>query len=49
MKTPRALCVFCGARSGHDPAYGSGPLATILQDLLSLSIYFGTVSLLIGR
>lgn len=37
------------ARGGHDPAYGSGPLATILQDLLSLSIYFGTVSLLIGR
>lgn len=25
---------------GHDPAYGSGPLATIIQDVLSLAIYF---------
>jgi len=25
---------------GKDPAYGSGPIATILQDLLSLVIYF---------
>jgi magnesium transporter len=28
---------------GSDPAYGSGPLATIAQDLLTLLIYFGTV------
>ena len=28
---------------GRDPAYGSGPLATIAQDLLTLLIYFGTV------
>jgi magnesium transporter len=28
---------------GTDPAYGSGPLATIVQDLLTLLIYFGTV------
>ena len=34
------------ARSGHDPAYGSGPLATIVQDLLSLAIYFATESIL---
>jgi magnesium transporter len=27
------------ARRGHDPAFGSGPLATVLQDLLSLLIY----------
>lgn len=25
---------------GRDPAYGSGPLATVVQDLLSLLIYF---------
>jgi magnesium transporter len=36
------------ARGGHDPAYGSGPLATIVQDLLSLTIYFVTVSILMG-
>ena len=27
-------------RLGSDPAYGSGPLATIIQDLLSLVTYF---------
>lgn len=31
-------------RWGSDPAYGSGPLATIVQDVLSLLIYFGFVS-----
>ena len=25
---------------GKDPAFGSGPLATVIQDLLSLLIYF---------
>jgi magnesium transporter len=35
------------SRLGKDPAYGSGPLATIIQDLLSLLIYLSTVSLLI--
>lgn len=29
---------------GRDPAFGSGPLATIIQDLLSLFIYFGVVT-----
>lgn len=33
-------------RLGTDPAYGSGPMATILQDILSLAIYFGCVSLI---
>lgn len=33
---------------GKDPAYGSGPLATIVQDVLSLLIYFLTVSALMG-
>jgi len=27
-------------RMGQDPAYGSGPLATIIQDVLSLAVYF---------
>jgi magnesium transporter len=27
-------------RLGRDPAFGSGPLATVVQDLLSLVIYF---------
>jgi magnesium transporter len=27
-------------RAGRDPAFGSGPLATVVQDLLSLVIYF---------
>jgi magnesium transporter len=31
-------------RLGSDPAYGSGPLATIIQDLLSLLTYFVIVS-----
>lgn len=35
------------ARSGADPAFGSGPLATIAQDVLSLLIYFATVSWLV--
>ena len=28
------------ARLGHDPAFGSGPLATVIQDLLSIAVYF---------
>jgi len=28
------------ARFGHDPAFGSGPIATIVQDVLSLLVYF---------
>jgi magnesium transporter len=31
-------------RLGSDPALGSGPLATIIQDVLSLVIYFAIVS-----
>ena len=27
-------------RLGQDPAFGSGPLATVIQDLLSIAIYF---------
>jgi magnesium transporter len=34
-------------RFGRDPAYGSGPLATVVQDLLTIAIYFGAVALLV--
>lgn len=34
-------------RLGSDPAYGSGPLATIVQDLLSLLTYFCIISLVV--
>lgn len=32
---------------GNDPAYGSGPLATILQDVMSIIIYFAIVNVLL--
>jgi magnesium transporter len=32
---------------GKDPAYGAGPVATIIQDLLSLLAYFGIASLVL--
>jgi len=31
-----------------DPAFGSGPLATVVQDLLSIVIYFGIAATIIG-
>jgi magnesium transporter len=36
------------SRSGRDPAFGSGPLATVIQDLLSLVIYFAVAAALVG-
>ena len=30
-------------RLGFDPAFGSGPLATVIQDLLSILVYFSAV------
>jgi magnesium transporter len=35
------------SRFGFDPAYGSGPLATVIQDILSVLIYFLIVSALV--
>jgi magnesium transporter len=35
-------------RLGTDPAFGSGPLATVIQDLLSILIYFGVAMALLG-
>jgi magnesium transporter len=34
--------------AGQDPAFGSGPLATVIQDLLSILIFFSMATWLIG-
>ena len=34
-------------RLGRDPAFGSGPLATVIQDLLSILIYFAVAAAII--
>ena len=34
-------------RAGMDPAYGSGPLATVIQDVLSILIYLTIVTLIV--
>lgn len=34
-------------RLGLDPAFGSGPLATLLQDLLSILVYFAVVGIVV--
>jgi magnesium transporter len=36
------------SRLGRDPAFGSGPLATVVQDLLSLVIYFAVAAAILG-
>jgi magnesium transporter len=33
---------------GTDPAYGSGPLATVIQDVLTLLVYFAVASLTVS-
>jgi magnesium transporter len=35
-------------RAGIDPAFGSGPLATVIQDLLSILIYFAIAGWVVG-
>ncbi|HEY6739843.1 MAG TPA: magnesium transporter [Actinopolymorphaceae bacterium] len=35
-------------RLGRDPAFGSGPLATVVQDLLSLVVYFAIARAALG-
>jgi len=35
-------------RLGRDPAFGAGPLATVIQDLLSILIYFAIAAVLAG-
>jgi magnesium transporter len=34
---------------GKDPAIGSGPFATAIQDLISITIYFTVSLLILGR
>jgi len=34
--------------AGRDPAYGSGPLATVAQDLLSIVIYFAVATAIVA-
>ena len=36
------------SRLGRDPAFGAGPLATVIQDLLSIVIYFAIALALTG-
>lgn len=36
------------SRFGVDPAFGAGPVATILQDVLTIAIYFAIMTRLIG-
>jgi magnesium transporter len=36
------------ARLGTDPAFGSGPVATIIQDVLTIAIYFGVMTLVLS-
>jgi magnesium transporter len=35
-------------RAGRDPAFGSGPVATVIQDLLSLLAYFTIAVVIVG-
>jgi magnesium transporter len=32
------------ARRGWDPAYGSGPVATVIQDIISIVVYFAVLN-----
>jgi magnesium transporter len=42
------LLPYALARLGRDPAFGSGPLATVIQDLLSIVVYFAIAAALVG-
>lgn len=43
----RARLPWLLARTGRDPALGSGPVATIIQDVLSLLVYLTLVTWLV--
>jgi magnesium transporter len=50
-----SLATTCGlllpwllSKLGTDPAFGSGPVATVIQDVLSLLVYFLIVGWLFG-
>jgi magnesium transporter len=36
------------SKLGQDPAFGSGPLATVVQDILTVTIYLTVASALVG-
>lgn len=36
------------SRLGTDPAFGSGPLATVAQDLISIAVYLGIAAAILG-
>ncbi|EFV93391.1 CBS domain-containing protein [Dietzia cinnamea P4] len=38
---------WCIDRAGRDPAFGSGPLATVLQDIITVAIYLAVASVLV--
>lgn len=37
------------SRLGIDPAFGSGPVATILQDVLTTIVYFTVITTVLGN
>jgi magnesium transporter len=45
--TVRLLLPWTFSHRGMDPVYGSAPLATIIQDLLSVSVYFSFANILL--
>jgi magnesium transporter len=48
VATVIAMCLpYALQRLGRDPAFGSGPLATVIQDLLSIAAYFAIASALL--
>jgi magnesium transporter len=48
IATTLGLCLpWAFARLGWDPAHASGPIGTILQDVLSLAIYFAAATIIL--
>jgi magnesium transporter len=42
------LLPYVFTKLGKDPAFGSGPLGTVIQDLLSILIYFAITTSLVA-
>lgn len=48
VATTIGLLLPCAlARLGRDPAYGSGPLATVIQDVVTIAIYLSIASVIV--
>lgn len=45
--TVGSLLPWLFSRFGYDPAHGSGPVGTVIQDVLSLIIYFSVATVLV--